>query len=160
MGISMGAGALCAGLARDPGRFAALILVLPAPVDRPRSDMAAAYFEALAAVLDSGDVEAVTAHLVAAEPSAAAEDPAVLRWCRGQAQRLMTGSAKTALAEMPGQRAVDDPAVLRQVQAPVLIVAAEGDPIHPVSAAARLGALLPCAEMEVLPQGGIMWASP
>ncbi len=158
LGISMGAGALCAGLAHDPGRFTALVLVLPAPVDRPRDDTAAASFDALAALLDAGDVEAVTAHLVAAEPAGAAQDPRVLRWCRGQAQRLMAGSVRTALTVMPKQVAVLDPAALWQVTTPVLIVAAQGDPIHPVSAALRLGELLPHAQVEVLPEGGIMWA--
>ncbi|MGB3763845.1 MAG: alpha/beta fold hydrolase [Ornithinimicrobium sp.] len=158
LGISMGAGALCAGLARDPKRFEALVLILPAPVDRPRSDKAAVAFEALATVVASGDVEAVTAHLVASEPATSAQDPRVLRWCRGQAERLMTGSAREALARMPGQRAVEDPEALRRVQAPVLILAAEGDPIHPVDAADRLAGLLPHADLEVLPEGGIMWA--
>ncbi|MGB7424282.1 MAG: alpha/beta hydrolase [Ornithinimicrobium sp.] len=158
LGISMGAGALCAGLVRDPQRFTALVLVLPAPVDRPRGEKAAAAFEALAVVVASGDVEAVTAHLVAAEPAARAQDARVLRWCRGQAERLMTGSARAALAQMPGQRAVEDPEALRRVQAPVLIVAAQGDPIHPVEAADQLASVLPHADLEVLPEGGIMWA--
>ncbi len=158
LGISMGAGALCAGLVRDPERFAALVLVLPAPVDRPRSEKAAVAFESLTAVVASGDLEAVTAHLVAGEPAASSQDPRVLRWCRGQAERLMTDSARKALTQMPGQRAVHDPEALRRVQAPVLILAAEGDAIHPVEAAYRLRSLLPHADMEVLPEGGIMWA--
>ncbi len=158
LGISMGAGALCAGLVADPGRFAGLVLVLPAPVDRPRDSRAAASFDALAALLDGGDIEAVAAHLLAAEPAGASHDPRVLRWCRGQAERLMTGAAREALKQMPRQVAITDPSALRQVSAPVLIVAAHGDPIHPVSAAHRLGELLPSAQVEVLPEGGIMWA--
>ncbi|MGB3829238.1 MAG: alpha/beta hydrolase, partial [Ornithinimicrobium sp.] len=109
-------------------------------------------------VLDGGDVDAVTAHLVAAEPAGSADDPRVLRWCAGQAQRLMAAPVRTALTAMPNQRAVADPAALSSVRAPVLVIAAHGDPIHPVSAAERLGELLPHAHVEVLPEGGIMWA--
>ena len=40
LGVSMGAGALCSLLEQQPDRFDRLVLVIPAVVDRPRSDAA------------------------------------------------------------------------------------------------------------------------
>ena len=37
------------------------------------------------------------------------------------------------------------------------MIAQEGDPIHPVSAAERLAEVLPNARLEVLAPGGVLW---
>lgn len=158
LGISMGAGALCAGLAADPDRFDALVLVLPAAVDLPRDDPAMDRFAVIADLVQSHDVEAVAQELIAMESPSLQARPSVRAWSREQAARLMSGGAVTALTQLPHQTPLTGAEALGAVRAPVLILAAQGDPVHPVSAAQRLGEALPHSHVEVLPEGGIMWA--
>lgn len=63
LGVSMGAGALCALLARTPLRFERLVFVLPAALDQPRTDDALDHLAMSAAVpvTDRAVLAAVTA---------------------------------------------------------------------------------------------------
>lgn len=151
LGVSMGAGALCTLVAGEPDRFGALVLVLPAN----GNDAASRVFARLARVVETGDVEEVAAYLVGLEPIA---DASVIAWCRAQAAHLISSQAQEALTTLPQQRAVADLGALRSVRCPVLVIAQHDDAVHPVSAARELGEVLPCSRVEVLPQGGIMWA--
>ncbi len=157
LGISMGAGALCAGLATDPGRFERLVLVLPAVLDLPRDDAAMRSFAGLARLLDLGDIPGVARHLLAEQPEPARNRPDVQAWCRQHAERLTESAVARALQTVPHQVPLSDRDLLRQVRAPVLVLAQHGDPIHPVSAALELAEVLPAATLEVLPAGGVMW---
>ncbi|MGB3186553.1 MAG: alpha/beta fold hydrolase [Ornithinimicrobium sp.] len=156
VGISMGAGALCAGLSSDPDRFDAVVLALPASLDRPR--VAMQEFTGLARLVQAADSEAVTAHLLAFEPADVADLPEVQRWCAEQAARLLAGSAAAALEALPHQVPVADAATLAAVEAPVLVIAQTDDEIHPVSVAEELAQVLPRARLEVFGAGGIIWA--
>lgn len=158
LGVSMGAGALCAGLARDPHRFERVVLVLPAVVDRPREDAAMRRFAALARLVDAADVDAVTVHLVAEQPETVRTDPGVLAWCRGQADLLTASGVARALETVPHLVPLADRTGLASVSADVLVLAQEDDPAHPVSAAEEIAAVLTRADLHVLPPGGIMWA--
>ncbi len=157
LGVSLGAGALCAGLSRDPERFEGLVLVLPAVLDRPRTDEAMAAFGALADLVDAGDLDEVAAHLLAEQPDEVHGDPAVRTWCRQQAGRLVGSQVARALRSLPHEVPLTDLGLLSAVTAPVLVLAQEGDPAHPVQVAHGLGEILPCATVHVLPPGGIMW---
>lgn len=158
LGISMGAGALCAAMATDPSRFERLVLVLPAVLDRPREDVAMRSFAGLARLLDLGDLPGVARHLLAEQPEQARSRPDVQAWCRQHAERLADSAVALALQAVPHQVPLSDRDLLRQVRAPVLVLAQHGDPIHPVSAALELAQVLPAATLEVLPAGGVMWA--
>ncbi len=154
LGVSMGAGALCALVAADPERFTALVLVLPAALDTPRR-AAEQRFTRLAQLVARGDVEDVAAYLARLEPQGGA---AVMAWCREQATALVSSRAQAALTQLPRHSPIVDAEALRAVICPVLVIAQEGDEVHPVSVARRLGEVLPRSRTEVLPQGGIMWA--
>lgn len=158
LGVSMGAGALCAGLAADPDRFERVVLVLPAVLDRPREDAAMARFAALAALVRAGAVGAVAAHLLAEQPGTVRPDPGVRTWCRQQAQRLVRSPVAAALESVPHEVPVRDRAVLGVVTADVLVLAQEDDPAHPVSAAEQVAGALPRSRLVTLPAGGILWA--
>lgn len=158
VGISMGAGALCAGLVSDPMRFDAVVLVLPAALDRPRGDDAMQAFDALADAVRSGERARVAEQLRAFEPSQVAESTAVRQWCDEQAERLISGSGEAALRGMIHQIPVPDVAALAAVQIPVLLIAQVDDDIHPVSVAEELARVLPQSRLETLGEGGIMWA--
>jgi len=175
LGVSMGAGAVCNLVAEEPQRFKAIVLVLPAALDTPRvsappvdrstdgipghdpslDNAAAQRFTRLARLVEGADVEEVAAYLAGFESQSG---DAVMAWCRAQAAQLIAGHAQRALTQLPRQSPLADIEALRAVSCPVLVIAQEGDQVHPVSVARRLGEVLPCSRVEVLPRGGIMWA--
>lgn len=157
LGISMGAGALCAGLAGDARRFDRVVLVLPAAIDRPRQDEAMTHLIELADLVEAGDQDAVAAHLLAAEPAQVRDDPGVRQWATGQAGRLLGTGVAQALRALPGQVPVTDRALLAQVRVPVLVLGQEDDPAHPAQIARELAEVLPESVLHVLPPGGMMW---
>lgn len=157
LGISMGAGALCAGLAAEPDRFERVVLVLPAAIDRPRQDAAMTRLAHLADLVEEGDRERVTQHLLDGEPQQVVNDPGVRHWAREQAGRLLGSGVAHGLRSLPHQTPVTDWEVLSRVSAPVLLLAQEGDATHPASVARELAEVLPSAILRVLPRGGIMW---
>jgi pimeloyl-ACP methyl ester carboxylesterase len=159
LGISMGAGAVLNGLTHDPARFRAVVLVLPAALDRPRtSDAALTRFHTLADLVDTGDVGAVADHLYAQEPPDVADGATVWCWCREQAELLVAGSPQAALRQVPHEVPVPDRSALASVSAPVLVLAQEDDDVHPVDVARDVAHSLPQAHLEVFGPGGLVWA--
>lgn len=157
LGVSMGAGALLAGLARDPARFERVVLVLPAALDRPRGDEAMRRLGRLAARVEAGDPAPVARHLLAEQPEQVREDPQVLAWCQEQAEQLVTSGVAVALRTLPQRVPLPDRSALDRVRCPVLVVGQEGDDTHPASVARELAALLPSGTVHLAPPGGIMW---
>lgn len=157
LGISMGAGAICRGLTREPHRFDRLVLALPAALDQPRDDAAMRALEALADRVEADDAEALAAHLVADQPVAVRQDPAVRAWAADQAAQLLQPGLATALRTLPHRVPVTDRALLAEVTCPVLILAQERDDTHPVSVARELAEALPASVLHVRGPGGIMW---
>jgi pimeloyl-ACP methyl ester carboxylesterase len=157
LGVSMGAGALCSLLARTPLRFDRLVFVMPAVLDRPRTDDALGRFTQMAQCVDNHDEAALTALLLEGEPLWLRTEPAVQLWCRRQAAALVATPVAGALRELPAEVPLTDRGLLAAVTAPVLIIAQEQDPAHPVWVAEQLAAALPGARLEVLAPGGIMW---
>lgn len=115
IGVSLTAGALLTLLAGEPDAFDRVALLLPSVLDEPRP------------VLDRED--AITA--VGGPPDYQAE--------RRRAFARLDG----ALAALPGQVAVADRAALSQVTAPVLVVGATRDPLHPEDVAQAGGGVVP-----------------
>ncbi|MGB7448756.1 MAG: alpha/beta hydrolase [Ornithinimicrobium sp.] len=158
LGISMGAGAVLSGLARDPSRFRAVVLVLPAALDRPRADAAMGHFHTLASLVRTGDVGAVADYLYAQEPPEVSSIPQVRCWCRERAEALVAGGPEAALRQIPGQAPLADAASLQSVSAPVLVLAQEDDAVHPVGVARDVARSLPNTQLEVFGPGGLIWA--
>ncbi|MCC8244279.1 alpha/beta hydrolase [Saccharothrix sp. NEAU-S10] len=127
VGVSLTAGALLALLADEPDAFDRVALLLPAVLDEPRRLL--------------GREEAITA--VGGPPDYQAE--------RRQAFARLDG----ALNELPGQVAVTDRAALAQVTAPVLVVGATDDPLHPEDVAKQVAAAFPNGRLELVPS----WAT-
>lgn len=157
VGLSLGCGALLRVLRDEPDRFARLAFVLPAALDRARADGATLRLELLGDAIDRGDVDAVTALLLA-------EVPTGLRTRRGVP--LLVGRRAQDLVRRPApvprspDRPLDDRAVLRRVSAPALVVAQADDPLHPAALAEELAAALPDAQLLNLPAGGVFWTAP
>jgi len=155
LGLSMGGHALLSLVAGSPDRFERLVFVLPAALDGLSPSEHGAQ---MADLVDRGDVEGVARMLVAWQPVAVQELPAVRLWARRHAADLAGTPVVTALREMPGQVPLPggvEP--LRQVRVPALVIAQDGDPIHPVAVAERLAGTLPDARLEVLEPGGVLW---
>ena len=157
LGVSMGAGALCSLLAHTPLRFARLVFVMPAVLDRPREDHALDRMLAMAHCVDHVDVDALTALLVEGEPVAVRGQPAVRLWCRRQAAAMVGTPVSQALRALPTAVPLADRGALAAVTAPALVIAQEEDPAHPVWVAEQLAASLPDARLEVMAPGGILW---
>lgn len=123
IGVSLTAGALLALLAGEPDAFDRVALLLPAVLDEPRRVL--------------GREETIAA--VGGPPAYQAE--------RRRAFARLDG----ALAELPGRVAVPDRAVLARVEAPVLVIGATEDPLHPEDVAKQVAAAFPNGRLELVP---------
>lgn len=143
IGVSLGAAALCALLADDPPAFDRLVLMFPATLAAPRPTTSAALVGELARAADAGDRPRLRDLVATTSPAA----PAPYIEDRTNAL-LRLGPALHAVAtEVP----LTDPTALTHVRARVLVVAAQGDPLHPVEVAEETAAAFPDARLEVLP---------
>jgi pimeloyl-ACP methyl ester carboxylesterase len=155
LGVSLGSHALLSLVAATPSRFERLVFVLPAAIDgRSPSE----HGGPMADLVDRRDVEGLARMLVAWQPAAVRELPAVRVWARRHAGDLAGTPIATALRELPEQVPLPGGVgPLPAVRAAALVIAQRGDEIHPVSAAERLADLLPDARLEVLEPGGVLW---
>jgi pimeloyl-ACP methyl ester carboxylesterase len=151
LGVSMGAGALLSLLARRPDRFARLVLLLPAALDRPRTGEVAARLQRLAGALDRRDEAAVAAHVAGELPADLHDAPGVPAYLAARTAFLLASAGVAAAVRgLPGSPPVADRVLLGAVTAKVLVVAQEHDPLHPAQVARELVAALPSARLVVL----------
>jgi pimeloyl-ACP methyl ester carboxylesterase len=129
-------------------RVRALVLALPPTGWEARAAQAATW-ELIAKMIEDQGVEALVTSRAELEPP----DPykgdtqrrdqqasAVRAWDPGRLALVMRGATEANLPER---------AALAQIGVPALILAWTGDPIHPVSTAEELAALIPDAELHV-----------
>jgi pimeloyl-ACP methyl ester carboxylesterase len=155
VGVSLGAGALLALLARRPDRFDRVVLLLPAALDRPRDDEALGRLGALAAALDARDADAVRTCVLDEVPADLRAVPGVSQYVSARAAFLLDSpGVAVAVRALPSVTPVPDRALLGAVTADVLLLAQEGDPLHPAQVARDLAAVLPRAELVVFDRPG------
>jgi pimeloyl-ACP methyl ester carboxylesterase len=157
VGLSLGAGVLLRVASETPDRFRALVLAIPASIDEPRSDHATERLELLGPPIDAGDVDAVAKLLLAEVPAAWRDERVVRVAVRRRANQL--ASRKAPWPRSPDIRPVEDRRLLADVRCPVLLLAQEDDPLHPLDVAVELAAALPNARLEVLPAGTLTWSA-
>lgn len=158
LGVSMGAGALLSLLARRPDRFERVVLFLPAAIDRPRTDQAVRRVAALAAALDAGQADVVERLVLEELPEDLRAQPAVAAYARTRTSYLLScPGVAVALRALPGVTPVGDRSRLAAVSAQVLLLAQEGDPLHPAQVARDLSAVLPKARLVVFAQPGVVF---
>jgi pimeloyl-ACP methyl ester carboxylesterase len=150
VGTSLGAGALLHLLAADPRRFERLVFLLPAALDRPIGDRAS--FDRTAELLETRPreeaIEAILAESGRAE--AYAQQPGLREFDLLQWQDMNPVGVARAIRQVVGDVAVDDRERLREVTAPALIIAREGDAVHPASVALAIADLLAASELVML----------
>ncbi|WP_245851894.1 alpha/beta fold hydrolase [Mobilicoccus massiliensis] len=158
LGVSMGAGAMCALLEQTPDRFDRLVFVIPALLDRPRTDAALQRLVDLADLVDDRDVEGIAAHFVNEQPEEVRDTDLVRGWAAEQARLLSGTPVSRALRALPRAVPLTDRASLGRVAAPALVIGQEDDAAHPAGIARELAEALPDARLEILPPGGVLWS--
>jgi 3-oxoadipate enol-lactonase len=158
LGVSMGAGALLHLLARRPDRFERVVLFLPAAVDQPRTDAAIRRASSLADALDDADPAEVERRVLEELPEDLRALPAVQAYARSRAEHLLSSpGVAVALRALPAVTPVDDASRLAAVRAEVLLLAQEGDPLHPAQVARELAGVLPRARLVVFDAPGVVF---
>ena len=156
LGVSMGAGALLSLLARRPDRFARVVLVLPAAIDWPRTDEAVRRLWVLADALDAGDAAAVEQAVLDEVPADLREVPGVAAYVRARTAHLLASpGVAVAVRSLARVTPVPDRSALAAVTAEVLLLAQEGDLLHPAQVARELSAVLPRARLVVFDRPGM-----
>jgi pimeloyl-ACP methyl ester carboxylesterase len=159
LGVSLGAGALCRLLARDPTRFERLVFFLPAALDSPPATASRDRFATLLAAIASADVDRIVAVLADDVPARCLDTPAARAYLRERAGALLAHPPAGQLADVLRDPPCPDPAALAAVTAPALVLAARGEPRHPVRVAERLAAALPRATLHVYDQPSPVWTA-
>ena len=159
VGTSLGAGALTRVIADDPGRFDRLVFLLPAALDEPLEGHPLSQHtadlletlpkdEAIRRALEDSGREAAYARA----PGLREYD--LLLW-----QELDPVGVSRAIRGIVGEVAVDDRNRLRAVEAPALVIAREGDSLHPAWIAHAMVELMPNAELVMLASEEDLFAS-
>jgi pimeloyl-ACP methyl ester carboxylesterase len=160
LGVSLGAATLLRVLSRTPDRFERVVLYLPAVADVPRPPGAVAPHQVLADRLAAADAPGVAESLLRTQPTAVRDTTVARDWARRRAEELIAEGGDPQ-RWLPLAEAVPleprDLERLRKVEIPVLVIAQEGDPAHPVEAARRVAAALPTAELTVFDGAGALW---
>jgi len=151
-GISMGAAAALRMAVQSPERVRTLVLCRPAWADGPMSLMAREAYALIADLLAAEDWQgSALPALERSDPFQAIETvcPDAAKSLRGQVQSVLNcpqirQSAIARLRYLPPSRGLDDKGTcLATVRCPTLILATEGDPIHPFEYACKLARHLP-----------------
>ena len=150
VGTSLGAGAITNLVAREPGRFRRLVLLLPAALDVPLGDHRD--LDRTADLLDALPLDAAIDAILSDSGRDERYEEApwlrefdVLLW-----QDVNQVGVARAIREVVREVALHDRELLRAVTAPTMIICREGDPIHPAELGRVLAGVLPNAELIVL----------
>jgi 3-oxoadipate enol-lactonase len=161
VGTSLGQGAITRLLATAPDRFERIVFVLPAALDVPLSAGALEGFDRTATLLETLPADEAVARIV--DDSGRAEAYAEQPWLRDVDmllwQDLQPVGVARSLREVTRDVAITDRQLLRRVEAPAIVIAREGDPIHPADLAHVLVDLLPNAELLMLGSEAELYAS-
>jgi pimeloyl-ACP methyl ester carboxylesterase len=159
VGTSLGAGAIAHQVADDPDRFAKLVFLLPAGLDRPFQ-----YKEQLletAAMID-GRAPEEAMEAILSDPERVARYTAA-PWMRDlDAQMLAdlnTEGVPRAIREVVEDWPLRDRRDMAQVTAPTLLICRRGDVVHPVEVGEILAEVMPNAELLVFEDGDELWAA-
>ena len=155
LGVSMGAGALLSVLSRSPDRFDKVVLFLPGALDKPRKDDAVRRFAALVSALEQRDLAGVR-DFVRGEIPADLRDRAAAYIDTRAAFLLDAPGIAVGVASLPAVTPVPDRSLLAAVASEVLVLAQEGDPLHPAQVARDVAAVLPKARLVVFDQPGVV----
>jgi 3-oxoadipate enol-lactonase len=150
LGVSLGAHTVLRLLCRVPDRFAKAVLFLPAALDTPPVRR-----EGLADALAAGDREQVLDWVRAELPT----DRDTSAYAAARTSYLLSSPGLLTLLQGLTEPPVPDLSLLGAITTDVLVLAQEGDPVHPAQVARELAAALPRASLTVFPSTGVLWNS-
>lgn len=148
LGVSLGAHTVLRLLTRRPDRFDRVVLFLPAALAEPPERR-----DGLLAALRDRDVERVEDWVRGEVPDV----PGTAAYVGARSSYLLSSSGLDVLLEGLVEAPVPDPSLLGRVSADVLVLAQEGDPVHPAQVGRELAAALPRASLVVFEQAGAAW---
>jgi pimeloyl-ACP methyl ester carboxylesterase len=156
-GASMGAASALWAAVERPERVRALVMVMPPPlgpldIRGPEEHPAVKALDFISAAVQVYGLER-TAELARTMPGIPGDPEERAAWVRAQDPRAL-GFAVRGLINA----SIHDPEAYRSVRAPTLVIAHEGDPLHPVRAARLLKEKIPHARLTVAPEPGY-WRS-
>lgn len=159
VGTSLGAGAITRLVAGRPDRFERLVFLLPAALDEPlRGHPLSLRTAELLETLPKD--EAITQILrESGRDRNYVENPGLREFDLLMWQGMDPVGAARAIRGIVGEVAVDDRERLRAVETPALVIARDGDPVHPMAVARGLADVLPSAELIVLASEEDLFAS-
>ncbi|MEU6890327.1 alpha/beta fold hydrolase [Streptomyces sp. NPDC046557] len=141
MGSSMGCATVLHAAVREPGRFSALVLLIPPTAWTTRAAYARANRSAAETVERRGVGAWLAARAERPRPPVMADVP---EFPPTPSERVLPAVLRgLALSDLP------PPASLAALRLPALVLAWEGDPGHPLSTARALARSLPDAELHV-----------
>jgi 3-oxoadipate enol-lactonase len=157
MGTSLGAGAVCNLVARDPDRFEKLVLLLPAGLDLPFQ-----YKDRMlrTAMLVEGKPREEAIEAILSDPERVAgylEMPWLRDFNAQLLQELNPVGVPRAIREVIDDWPLRDRQEMRKVTAPTLIICQEGDEIHPAEVGRILADIMPNAELVLFENGEQMY---
>lgn len=158
LGVSIGAATILRIVAETPDRFDRVVLFLPPAADTPPPGDARVRHRALAERLTARDEAGAAAALLTAQPIAVRSRRIARDWAARRAVELIAAPGDPyRLLPLATAAPVDDLDRLRDVTIPVLLIAQEGDPAHPVEVARTIAAAFPNASLEVFDSQGALW---
>lgn len=147
VGTSLGAGAICHWLLERPDRFERLVFLLPAGLDRPFRHKE--LYLGMADLLERVPLEEAVATMIA-DP-ARRVDYERIEWLeefdRANLMRINPIGVPRAIRDIVDDWPVQDREMLSVIEAPTLLIAREGDVVHPMVVATELLRILPNAEL-------------
>jgi pimeloyl-ACP methyl ester carboxylesterase len=151
VGVSMGAATALAVAIKDPGRVHALVIVRPAWLNQPLPGNLLAFPEVARLLRAEGPVRGRAIlqesrqyrEIEAISPSGAAS-------LLGQFDQPGAVARARRLEEMPSSVPYQDPRSLGTLSAPVLVIGAPNDPVHPIGYAEELASLVPGSRLSLL----------
>ncbi len=149
-GHSMGAHTTIAYALRSPDRLAGIVVIGPTYMGEPASAETLAYWDGLAAALESGGVDGFVDYIGRHQGTGAAWRDSVLRFTRERiARHERLDAVAEALRQVPRSRPFGGLAELGSLDIPALVVASndEADPGHPRHVAEAYTELMPQAKL-------------
>jgi pimeloyl-ACP methyl ester carboxylesterase len=157
VGTSLGAGALGHLLAEDPDRYDRLVFLLPAGLDKPFTERDK-YLQ-LADLLETLPLEEAVARILADPERKKTYDSAkwIEEYERASLMRMNAVGVPRAIRDVTLDWPLQDRELLAKVDAPTLVIARDGDPVHPLEVATELQRIMPNAELISFPDGPSMF---
>jgi len=141
-GVSIGAAVAVTWALANPGRCVAVLAALPAWTGRPNRAPAAISAEYTAELLRQDGLAATTAQMQASSPGWLADE--LTRSWRNQWPGLPDAMEEAARYVSP------ESAELEQLDAPLAVVAATDDPIHPLEVGQDWARAAPCSALRTI----------